>query len=144
MACIYPVSVNGFCSICLPLALTSCPPFLFPLSLPFFLSLPLSLIPSTESVRAKLHLVALQPFCLSGWFTLHWPGLGLPGLHYQLLATGTHCSWQTQGKGTPHRNYCSGKGGWGGKVFPQPLQPSPGPDSVPFTLENFYMRVFKC
>lgn len=46
-----------------PLALTSRPSSL-PLS-------PLPLIPQTESVRAKLHLGALQPLCLSGWFMLH-------------------------------------------------------------------------
>lgn len=66
---------------------------------------------STESARAKLHLGALQPLCLSGWFTLCWPGLGLPGPHYQLLATGTHCSWQTHGRGTLYRDSSSEKRG---------------------------------
>lgn len=66
---------------------------------------------STESARAKLHLGALQPLCLSGWFTLRWPGLGLPGPHYQLLATGTHCSSQTHGRGTLYRNSSSEKRG---------------------------------
>lgn len=67
------------------------------------------------SVSAKLHLVALQPLCLSGWFTLRWPegkGKGgglLPGPHYQLLATGTRSSWQTRGRSTLHRNSTTGR-----------------------------------
>ena len=112
--------MNGHCLSCQcewillrvpPLALTSCIPS-FPLSL--------SLLPSTESVRAKLHLGALQPLCLSGWFTLHWPGLGLPGPHYQLPATGTHCFWQTQGRGTLHITFLQWKKGLRREVFPQP------------------------
>lgn len=88
MSYVYAVSVIGFCSVCPPWLSPPAPPSsLFP-------------ILSTESARAKLHLGALQPLCLSGWFTLHWPGLGLPGPHYQLLATGTCCSWQAQGRGT--------------------------------------------
>lgn len=74
-------------------------------------SLQCSHTPDRESARAKPHLGTLQPLCLSGKFTLHWPGLGLPALHYQLLATGTHCSWQSQGKGTPYWNSSSGEKG---------------------------------
>lgn len=134
--------MNGFCSVCLP--------WLSPPALPP--SLPPSLIPQTESVRAKLHLGVLQPLCLSGWFTLHWPGLGLPGPHYQLPATGTHCSWQTQGRGTPHRNSCSGKRGWGEEVFYTAPAPGPGPNSIHafrrtdrktsvFTMENVLCKL---
>lgn len=82
-------------------------------SVPLGSHLTSSLPPSFPCLRQKVHglrFTSLQPLCLSGWFTLHWPGLGLPGPHYQLLATGTYCSWQTQGKGIPYRNSSSEKG----------------------------------
>lgn len=128
------------------------------LSLPLSLSpsFPLSLFPS-QSARAKLHLGALQPLCLSGWFTLHWPGLGLPGPHYQLPATGTHCSWQTQGRGTQKhtQKFLQWKTGLRRRGISTAPAPSPGPNSIHafrrtdrntliFTMENFLMHVFKC
>lgn len=99
------------------------------LSLPPSFPLSLSLLPSTESVRAKLHLGALQPLCLSGWFTLHWPGLGLPGPHYQLPATGTHCSWQTQGRGTLHITFLQWKVAEKRGISTAPA-PTPDPNSI--------------
>lgn len=117
--------MNGLCLCCQcewilfrlsPLARTSCPPSLFP-------------ILSTESARAKLHLGALQPLCLSGWFTLHRPGLGLPGPHYQLLATGTHCSWQTPGRGTLQKFRQWKKGLRRSCLFTAAAQ-SPGPNII--------------
>ncbi len=95
------------------------------------LSLPLSLFPS-QSARAKLHLGALQPLCLSGWFTLHWPGLGLPGPHYQLPATGTHCSWQTQGRGTQKhtQKFLQWKKGMRRSGISTAPAPSPGPNAI--------------
>lgn len=132
MGSVYPVSVNGFCSVCLPwLSTPTLPSSFFPLScrrqrvwgLSFTL-LHFSLSASQAGSRSTDQ------------------GLGLPGLHYQLPATGTHCSWQTQGRGTPHRKSCSGKKGGAeeAEVFPQPQQPGPVRNLVLFfffTMENF-------